>query len=252
IWNKDNGECMQTLSGHSDMIKGLKVVNTNILSVSKDKHIYVWRTDSESFVKKVRSTESITCLAVLENGDLMTGSIEGFIRTWNIESSNFIDEFRAHDKSVYCILFLTPNMFVSCSADKTIKLWSLGSKNCRKIFDGHTEYVWCLEKVSDKKFLSGSKDAKIFLWNIEKTNYEIVFQAHKDIVRCIRMKNDEEFLSCSADGSVIEWNLSSSKQKQSLDLPGKIPINAIFITDENELVIALKDGTLQLWSSNFY
>lgn len=251
VWDKDSSECMYTLSGHSDQIKDIKAIDTNLYSVGKDKCVFVWKVNDRNYHEKIQTEEVINCLAVKENGDLMTGSKDGYIRFYNSESGNK-SELKAHERSVYCILLLSPSIFVSCSADQTIKVWHMESQTPKKLFKGHTSYVWCMEKVSEKKFLSGSKDKKIILWNIEKENSEMIYEGHEDIVRCIKMKSNEEFLSCSADGTVIEWDLNNSKPKKTLTLNKKEQIYSIFITDENELIIGTDSGALELWSSNLY
>lgn len=253
VWNKDNGECIRTFGEHSDKITDLKVINSFVCSVSKDKHIRVWNTNSFNVVRKYECNEQITCLAIFENANsLVTGSKDGYVRFWNFESLNMYKEIKAHDKSVYSILVLSSNSYVSCSADRKIKLWSWNSDNFEKEYQEHKEYVWCLEKVDEDTFLSGSKDNRILLWNRREDKFCFEYQGHTDIVRCIKMKNDQEFLSCSADGTVIQWNIGKAQPEKKISIQDNIAIDYLFITDENELILALKNGTLQVWTSNLY
>lgn len=255
IWNKDNGECIETLSEHSDKITDLKVISSTFCSVSKDKNIFFWETSSSNVARKHKCNEEITCLAVFENGNgLVTGSKDGYLRFWNFESLNMYKEIKAHEKSVYSILILSSNYYVSCSADRTVKLWSLNSNagEAEKVYEEHEDYVWCLEKVNENKFLSGSNDNRIILWNSGEIKSSFKYEGHTDIVRCIKMKNDHEFLSCSADGTVLQWNLVKKEPEKKISIQDNIPIYSLFITNENELVLALKNGYLQLWSSNLF
>lgn len=63
-------------------------------------------------------------LAVLPNGDLVSGSFDHTIKVWNMQTTSLRGTLKGHEHSVCDIAVMSRNRIVSGSGDKTVKVWN--------------------------------------------------------------------------------------------------------------------------------
>ena len=76
IWNVDSGECIRTLSGHSNIVTSLQLLSNNKLaSGSRDNSIKIWNVDSGACIRTLSGhSHFVTSLQLLANNKLASGS----------------------------------------------------------------------------------------------------------------------------------------------------------------------------------
>ena len=77
-------------------------------------------------------TDWVTCIKVLSEERIISGSKDGEIIIWCLKTNGCIQTINAHEDGVTEIQVLSDDHVVSCSVDKTIKIWNLNSANCIK------------------------------------------------------------------------------------------------------------------------
>ena len=78
---------------HSDFVNCVLVMSNYLLSGTRDGIISLWEINSDKLLKKFQAhSEGVTCLIRNPNDclEFHSGSIDGTIRTWNIQSKLFI------------------------------------------------------------------------------------------------------------------------------------------------------------------
>jgi len=92
IYNADDGALLGTLTGHTDEILDVTELTSGeftlgqIASASKDSTVKVWDLSSMTEAMKLQGHgEAVTSVSQLQNGDLLTGSKDGMVKTWNLE-----------------------------------------------------------------------------------------------------------------------------------------------------------------------
>lgn len=70
-------------------------------------------------------TDSVLCLAKLNNAYFLSGSRDKTIRVWCIKTYNCFLTLMAHNYFVSSLVTINSNIFASCSYDKSIKIWKL-------------------------------------------------------------------------------------------------------------------------------
>lgn len=103
IWQ--TGECVRTLTGHTDFVKAILLVGKFLFSGSADAHIRQWDIQTGECVRDLKAhTRSVECLAVSEDGKtLFSASSDRTIRKWDIESGQVLKVYEGHETNVYAL-----------------------------------------------------------------------------------------------------------------------------------------------------
>ena len=101
----------------------------------------------------VGRSHAVRCLA-LSSTSLFSGSFDGSIQEWDIQSGECRRTFKGHSDWVLCIA-LSPTSLFSGSADTSIKIWDVQSGECRRTIKAHSDCVFCFALSSGSLF-SGS------------------------------------------------------------------------------------------------
>jgi WD40 repeat protein len=73
----------------------------------------------------------------MNNGNVVCGSRDGQVKVWNVEKSECLLNFKAHDNWIYSTCCLADNTIATGSADYSIKLWNPKTGELVKTLIGH-------------------------------------------------------------------------------------------------------------------
>ena len=83
VWNLNTGTVRRTLTGHTQFVYALKVLNNGILvSGSYDKTIKFWDLTDGTLITTLAQNEGVFSFELLENGDLACGLMDGSIKIY--------------------------------------------------------------------------------------------------------------------------------------------------------------------------
>jgi WD40 repeat protein len=88
IWDVNKGTHVRRWQAHPKPIKSLILLPRQkyLASLSIGKEIKIWNFKQGSLVRTLSLNEVVYSLTLLKNGDLVSGSNNGLIRIWNVES----------------------------------------------------------------------------------------------------------------------------------------------------------------------
>jgi len=101
---------------------------------------------------------------------IITGSYDGSLRVWNLESGKQIGEDWREEGSEVKSIALSPDgkKLVSGSDDGAVRLWDIGTCKIVTKWTGHTMAVVCVCWSRDgRRVLSGSEDGTVRQWDVE-------------------------------------------------------------------------------------
>ena len=130
IYNiNNNGSLVSTLTGHTDWVEDLALINSNLLASS---------------------------------------SYDKTVRLWNLTTNTSKVFLNGHSDRVYGLKLVSSDTLASGSFDKTVKLWNTTSGTLIRTLANHTSYIfWSVDMlISNEILVSGSDDKTIKTWNI--------------------------------------------------------------------------------------
>ena len=78
----------------------------------------------------VGHTNNVMCVAVLPDGNFVSGGMDKTVRLWYTDTDTHIKIFNEHKSRVSCVAVIPDgNLVISGSYDKTLRLWKVGLPN---------------------------------------------------------------------------------------------------------------------------
>lgn len=102
IWSLTAGELVRLLSGHTNYVNRLQLLqNGNLASSSLDNTIKIWNPNTGSLLYNLKGhTAPILQMLVLSNGLLATGSVDMTIKVWNVVNGSIVYVLTGHTSDV--------------------------------------------------------------------------------------------------------------------------------------------------------
>ncbi|MGD2205177.1 MAG: BTAD domain-containing putative transcriptional regulator [Anaerolineae bacterium] len=153
-----------------------------------------------------------------EGRTALSGSADGSLILWNIETGEALRRLEGHEGTVHSVAFLPGGQQVlSGSADGSLILWDLNTGRALRRLAGHDGEVWCAAIAPDtlagtggRTALSGSSDGTLILWDLASGQAVRRFNGHEGAVYSVAISPDgRSALSGSADRSLILWDLET-------------------------------------------
>ena len=167
-------------------------------------------------------TSNVTCLTILKDGRLVSGSRDDSIIIYNKETYKSDLKIREHGNSVYCLTTLSSGILASCSYDETIKLFNIKDKeyNVLQTFNFHSAIVYKIIELKNKNLVSCSGDKSITFY-IKDNNNEYIkdynIPTNGGCSSVIQTKENEICYSEKNNNSICFFNLNQRKIKSSLN-----------------------------------
>ncbi|KAF2663942.1 putative E3 ubiquitin ligase complex SCF subunit sconB [Microthyrium microscopicum] len=156
----------------------------------------------------------VMCLQ-FEDNILASGSYDGTIRIWNLDTGEHIRTLHGHTSGIRCLQFSKCQLF-SGGMDKTIRIWNWETGQLLRTLTGPTGDVLSLN-YQKPYLVAGGKDNTVHVWNFEtKAFYSI--RSHKDFVNSVRLDMSSRTIFSGADDNVVRlWDLDTGKLLKTFD-----------------------------------
>lgn len=254
-----------TLKHHTKEITCVKFIPNSdyLVSCAEDQLVCIWQKNKEknhhnkqnqqdyNLVKSFEGhSGSITCIAVLNSYLFATGGSDGFVKLWNLNSSDWTQLHAFQVKQGFYPLSLAlqdirPNQFILAIGGTNFNLYvysfvldqsasSFSGFTQSAVLTGHEDWIKCLsftkEHEDDFLLASGSQDRYIRLWRLRLD--EKIDNSDEDSSKLILLSNKQykfnisntkaafsfEALIMGHDDWVtgLAWNPNNNKEKLQL------------------------------------
>jgi WD40 repeat protein/serine/threonine protein kinase len=227
----------------------------------------------------IRTLEGHLCwvhaVALTSNGRFaISGSGDGTLRAWDLESSRSPRIFAGHAAPVSAVA-MSPDgrLVVSASADCTLRVWDLESGQSLRTLGGHrspvcsvaitpdaryavsasavrTQRAWVGKPGRRTKIASGpaSPNQTLRVWDLKSGQLVHTLTGHRDWINAVTLRPDgHRAISASFDHTLRVWNLKNGRLERTLQ--GHTGwVNTVRVTPDGRRAISgSADHTLRLW-----
>ena len=280
IWNPYTGECPLTLEGHTKVVSDLVVLKNGRLA-SGDGSIRIWDTytgeclyvddiqapiscftvlEDGTIIFSQRDTiyidkadkdeylvlnghDSITDIAKLIDGRIVSCSINGTLRIWDIDTGECQLTLKEPSGWVNGLEVLNDGRIISGATDGSIRVWDAETGECQLTINAHS-WITDLVKLNDGRLASGATDSSIRVWDIETGECQRTLEGHSDRVICLAVLNDGRLASGAIDGSIRIWDVETG---ECIDVLERTEID---VSAMNFQFAVLDDSAARLLSHN--
>lgn len=178
LWDISNGNCLATLTGHTNHVNCLALFpkSFRLVSGSKDRKLIIWDLAEKKKVMTLNGhTESVKDVVSLSNNRIVScgGYDDNSIRLWDVMTGAplFVRcGDNCHLNGIYSLVVLSDNMIASGGDDArgTIIIWDIDDYNrpqLKQTLDIKQGGVQnCLSVLSDNRLVSGSENKTLRIW----------------------------------------------------------------------------------------
>jgi len=218
----DDHRCVGTLEGHTWSVSAVAVRVVRRMpsvaasaaasaSASEDREIQfvtgswdaqvkIWNGRFDCVATLKGHEKSISCLATLDGGYVVSGSDDGTIKIWDPDSADLCRVTLSHDGWVNCVAALSKTRFVSGGADRSIRVWE-----CRTRRD--------VQIASSDSTTESKSELSVHGWTLS-------IDAHEHGVRWLVVLDNGQLLSGGVNDSWIKvWEQCQLSEQSELRLP---------------------------------
>jgi len=219
-WDKEAKafESQRIVRGHKGEVYDIARLEGNKLaSVSFDKTIRIWNEEGVCEQVLQGHSETVTSVAGLSHGCIVTGSKDGSVRTWAIGTGECLNVMNGHNGYVNCVAAMPFARVASGSDDCTIRIWTMEGC-CEHTFQGHREPVLSLAPMEYGRLASGSQDWTVRVWGSTGV-CEHVLPGHTDAVLAVAYLGNGMLASGGKDTTVRVWGTDTEDGTELPTLP---------------------------------
>jgi serine/threonine protein kinase len=195
-------------------------------------------------------SDAVFSIAIFPDGEeFVSGSGDGTIKLWNLQTGELLYEFVGHSKEVVTTQ-ISPNgqILVSGSRDGTVKLWDLKTKKLLHTLKGHTDKVTRVVISPDGQTLfSGDEADKIKVWNLKTGQFLRDINGHLDEIESLVITGDgQTLISASEDKTIKIWNPETGQLLRTLRKHTK-EVESAEIDPDGEILVSGGKDRIILW-----
>ncbi len=261
IWQRQPtgpARCMQTLSGHSNWVRGLAFApgGSRLASASWDGTLKLWELESGRCLETLEEhTERVQALAWSPDGGMLaSGSFDHTIRLWDAQEGTLRAVLQGHSGIVYGLVF-TPDSrhLLSGSDDGTLRLWDVERGESLRVLKGYAASLYDLDWSPDgTQLASAGSETVVSIWEVASARRYKVLDGHRLTVYGLAWSPDDSLIASSGwDSAIRLWDPTTGTCVQILrdsDHPDAVFYGVAWSPDGKLLACGTYQQGVQVWN----
>ena len=207
--------------------------------------------------KLINHSSYVYCLCILNDGRLVSGSVDKSIIIYNKDTFQPDLRIKEHSDWISCIIQLSSEELVSCSNDKTIKIYNIKGVQYEvlQILNYHKGTVCKILELKNKVLVSCSCDSSVIFYLKDNNEYKKDYQilTNGSCYSIIQTKDNEICYSELKNSAICFYDISERKIKASLSNINKYDsVRALFIMIKKNLLLIPGENQLSIINTNEY
>ena len=206
IWDFNNGQLINTISGHTGYVRSIAVLNNNdIASGSADFTAKIWDSVNRSLKFTLIESSSIYGLVQLKNGSLVTISWGGLIRTWNPYTGSLLNTINVTDSQTTVIQLKNGNLIIG-NTKAQLKIYDSTTLELKNTLSSQTGWINGIIQLQNSDFAScSSGENTIKIWDFKSKTVKRTLTGHTNEVRSFAELPNGYLVSAGFDSRIIIW-----------------------------------------------
>ncbi|MHB8535154.1 MAG: WD40 repeat domain-containing protein [Sulfuricaulis sp.] len=251
LWRLPDGKELNSWTGHSDSLQGLKFLDHDreLLSADYDATLALWRRDG-TLLRRVTTPSPITDMSADEtSGIIVTGHRDGHVRLWRLTDFSLISDLRVHRGAVRAVAYqAATRQLASSGTDGRVFYWHLGEAP-HPLSPPPTD-AWSLAFAPDGKSLMGGGWFDLFHWQPADGRLQILPTAHHGIVKSISFSRDGRTLASigrQTDSAVYLLDARTGAVRERFQPHELCGSYVLLSPDGRYLASTSDDATIHIW-----
>ncbi len=210
----------------------------------------------------IKSSSTIKSLNSTSDGQtLVSGSQDGDIYLWNVETGQVITTLSGHQEAIAAIAVSADGqILVSASEDGVIKVWDLVNRKelytlNKELYSKKQSYrpITSLAVSSNGKTLvTGGQEKYIRLWNLETKQVIKTLEVDSGVESLAINKDSQIIVSGNYSGNINIWKLNNGKYERRLfDSGDKQEIHSVAIDSNGKKIVSSScRDKIRVWNLN--
>ena len=276
LWDLDTGEELRIFTGHQNAISSVAVTSDGrLVTGSGDGTARLWDMetgkevrvlsniqrlssfvavgpDGERISKSRKETarlraNMVSSVAVAPGGQLITGSRDGSMRVWDMETGEEISVLAGHELPITSVAVTPDGRLITGSWDNTALLWDTQTGEEIRVLAAHRGEVHSIAVTPDGRLVTGSFDGTARLWDIESGEEIRAFTGHGSEVTSVAVTPDGRLITGSSNGTARLWNMQTGEEIRTFTGHEGV-VWSVAVTPDGHLATGSRDGTARLWN----
>ncbi len=176
LWNVPTGRLLCTLRGDqgTSLAACFSPDGLALATGGTSTTIDLWNVAAEEVQSTLSARAAVVSMAYFRDGrTLVSGSRDGAVTLWDVETSTAFRTVERHPGSVQSIALSPDDKRLAVGfTDGAIELWDLAEFDLLTTIAGYPQYVSCLAFSPDGEMLaSGSSDGVVLIWGIPNRSW---------------------------------------------------------------------------------
>ncbi|MCB8962141.1 MAG: protein kinase [Ardenticatenales bacterium] len=222
-----------------------------LLTTGNDNMARIWNVATMTATELNGHTAPVTGGAWLDENSVITGGIDGVLRTWASNNGSAQRQIEGHMTSINSAAWAPNGAILALGlSDDSARIWSADGQAELLNLAGHSSWVSSLSFAPDSsRLLTADFNGQIRLWDTESGDMITRLGTHRAIVNSVGWSVDGQYAASGGKDQLVRiWDTADLSQPQFITLTHTASVEALaFSPDGALLATGAADGTLLIW-----